>query len=226
MNEFYLIITLLLGFCSVLLSYRFGRTGLFCFIVFGMILATITAVKTTDFLGYTVNVGMVVYASLFLATDLMTEKYGQKSAKESVLYSLVALLGLIIFSYLAIVVTPVSWAQSASDSLGVVLGMSSRIALAAIVSYGVAQFLDISLYSFVRKKTGERFLWLRNNISTISSQVLDNFLFFFIAFYGVLEGWFTMAVVACGLRIVVSLLDTPFIYMANFIKPKDLEHNS
>ena len=100
-------------------------------------------------------------------------------------------------------------------ALETIFATSARVAMAGIISYFIAQYLDILIYSALKKITGEKWLWLRNNVSTMTTQVLDNWLFFFIAFYGILPNWFEL-VVASVVRIFVSLADTPFIYAGKY----------
>ena len=101
--------------------------------------------------------------------------------------------------------------------MDIVFATSFRIVFAGLFVYFLSQSLDVWLYDRIRKWTNEKHMWLRNNGSTIISQLFDTFAFAFLAFYGMFDGWFALAAVAYGVKIFVALCDTPFAYLSRHI---------
>ena len=85
----------------------------------------------------------------------------------------------------------------------------------------IAQIMDIYIYDYIHKKTGEKFLWFRNNASTLFTTLINNLLFWWLALGNVLDDWFATAIAAYLLTVIIALCDTPFIYIAKKIKPLD-----
>jgi uncharacterized integral membrane protein (TIGR00697 family) len=131
---------------------------------------------------------------------------------------------LIVSVYIVVNWQPAVFATEFSEMFAKVLALTPRITIASFVAYLLSQHHDIWAFHFWRKKTNGKYLWLRNNASTIVSQLLDTVVFTFIAFYGVLP----IAPLILGtwvVKILIALVDTPFIYGAvwvmNKIKPKE-----
>ena len=102
-----------------------------------------------------------------------------------------------------------------------IFGFMPRVVLASMAAYLVSQWHDVWAFNFWKKKTGGRFLWLRNNLSTLVSQLLDSVIFCVIAFVGVFESgvWVQILVTTYVFKVIVAVLDTPFIYLARKVVP-------
>ncbi len=220
-NELIYILMLLGAFSFTVFTYKLGKVWLYSWLATAAVLSIPTAGIIVTIFGFAVNAGMALYSCLFLGTDMITERYGKKAARTAVNISVFAIVAFIVVSELTIALTPESYSTATYDALKTLFGMSTRIAVAAIVSYAVAQYLDIMIYHALSVATAGKLLWLRNNVSTMLTQVLDNFLFFSIAFYGIFPNWVELFIVATIVRIFISLLDTPFIYLAQRVVPQD-----
>ncbi len=112
-----------------------------------------------------------------------------------------------------------------NGSLSVVFGLVPRITVASLVGFLCSQSIDVFLYHFIWKKTGDndKMLWLRNNGSTLISQAVDTVLFTTLAFWGTYptDVFFSILITTYLFKAVVALLDTPFIYLARKIKPRE-----
>ncbi len=223
MNELLFIFGVLFFLGGTVCIYKFfGKIGLYGWTVFGVILANIQVCKTIDLFGLSTTAGNVLYASTFLVTDILSEKYGKKSAQTAVSLGLFTTVIWVIGTQLTLLFTP-----NANDyinpSLQVVFGMVPRIAISSIVVYAISQFLDVHLYHFWWKKTGEnsKYLWLRNNGSTLISQLVDTVLFTTFAFIGTYPWsvFFSIMITTYVFKAIVALLDTPFIYLVTKITP-------
>lgn len=234
-NEVIFIVTVLIYLGCVLLLYRlFGKNGLFAFAIFATLLGNIAVTKTVDIFGFSTTAGNVLYAATFLCTDILSEKYGKRDAARAVMYSFCTMLLWLIGTQMILWFTPNS-NDFVNDSLQVVFGLVPRITIASLAGFVCSQSLDVFLYHFLWEKTGgsKSALWLRNNGSTLISQAVDTVIFVFIAFWGSYprDVFFSILITTYVFKAVVALLDTPFIYLARLIRPrqklfgKSLEEN-
>ncbi len=224
MNELLWIGFLLLDLTMVLVVYRFfGRVGLFGMVVFNLILCNIQVLKFIELFGHTTTLGNVLYASVFLATDILSEKYGKAEARRAVYLGFTALVMATVYMQIALRFTP-SEADFAQQSLATIFGFFPRIAIGSLAAYFISQMHDVWAFHFWKSRTGEGYLWLRNNFSTLVSQLLDTLIFCFIAFWGdsaiPAPIFWDIVLTTYIFKLIVALADTPFLYMAKRIKPK------
>ncbi len=217
MNELLWVVMLALNFCAIMLAFRlWGRTGLYIWIPISVIVANIQVTKTINLFGLEATLGNIVYATGFLATDLLSEFYGPRDAKKAIGIGFFSLLAMTVFMQLALMFRPAP-SDFVQEGLAMVFGLMPRIALGSLVAYVLSNYHDVWAYNFWRKKRpGRNWLWLRNNASTFASQLIDTLLFTLIAFYGVYPWsvlWQIMATTYL-LKWVVAACDTPFMYLA------------
>ncbi len=221
MNEMLWLGFAVLDLTMVLVVFRlFGRTGLFALIVLNLLLCNIQVMKTVQLFGLTTTLGNVLYASIFFATDLLSEFFGKDAAKKGVLLGFLALVMATLYMQIALIFVPAA-EDFAQPHLAVIFGFMPRVALASMVAYLVSQWHDVWAFHFWKQKTKGRFLWLRNNASTLASQLLDSLIFCVIAFVGVFESgvWVQILVTTYVFKVIVAVLDTPFIYLARKVVP-------
>lgn len=217
---------LLINFTLVILSYRFfGKIGLFVWIAIASILANIQVVKTVSLFSLEATLGNIMYGSIFLATDIINEKYGPKVANKSVLIGFFALAVSLISMQFALLFEP-SINDVANDALKVIFSPAFRIVLGSLTAYLVSQFLDVYLYAKIRSKLPTtKHLWIRNNVSTMISKLSDTFIFVSIAFIGVFPKDILIQIYLTTylLGVIIAALDTPFIYISKKITIKEEE---
>lgn len=209
-----------------LLAFKMGRRWTSAYVV--VICATLVCVsaKISNVFGLPVGLGEAIFACLFLTTDMTVERYGKKAGIELVMLGFASLLiftGLIQFS---LMLSPDPEAAGLSDAMDSVFSLSFRVTAAGFTAYLISQLFDIWFYHFIRNKTGEKLLWLRNNASTITSQALNAFLYYFLAFYGVFTGWLEIAFAGFALMIIIAMFDTPLMYLSKKITPNDLKEKA
>ena len=222
-NELLFIIAVLFYLGCVLLLYQvFGKNGLYAFAIFGTLLGNIAVCKCIDLFGFSATAGNVLYASTFLVTDILSEKYGKKAASRAVAYSFSIMLLWLAGTQLVLVFTPNS-SDYVNESLKVVFGLVPRITIASLVGFICSQNIDVFLYHFIWGKTGDGSskLWLRNNGSTLTSQAVDTVIFTGLAFWGTYptDVFLSILFTTYLFKAVVALMDTPFIYLARRIRP-------
>lgn len=234
-NEILFFISLILIFSAVLFAHKvFGKQGLFAIISMLIILANIEVSCQVNMFGFKdgwVTLGNVAFAAIFLATDILNECYSYKDSKKAVHIAaavIVLFLGLI---QLDLLFKPAS-DSFMHDTLKTYFGLDSVfvwVALSSVVCFYLANLLDVWLFNKMRSKTGAKKLWVRNNVATIVATCTENFLLFFLGYYLLpmtfngsaiinIEMVMMMGAAASLIEILVSLLDTPFVYLARRLK--------
>ena len=222
-NDLIFVTTVLLYLGSVLLLYKlFGKNGLYAFAVFSTLLGNIAVCKCVDIFGLSTTAGNVLYAATFLVTDILSEKYGKKEASLCVAYSFSTMVLWLVGTQLILLFTP-NANDYINDSLRVVFGLVPRVTIGSLAGFVLSQNIDVFLYHYIWDKSGgnERMLWLRNNLSTLTSQLIDTVVFTTIAFWGVYPTnvFFSILITTYLFKALVALLDTPFIYSSRHIRP-------
>jgi uncharacterized integral membrane protein (TIGR00697 family) len=224
-NELWWFVFLVFDFSlSLLTIYFFGKKALYVIIATDIIVCNIQVIKIVYLFGFTATLGNILYGSIFLATDLLSEIYGKKDARRGVWLGFFAMIFMTISMQIALQFTPHP-SDFSHESLQTIFGFIPRVALASILAYLISQNHDIWAFHFWKDKTQEKFLWLRNNASTWISQAIDSVIFVFIAFYGVFEFPVLLSILftTYGIKILVAILDTPVIYAGRWVMKKHSE---
>ncbi len=179
-----------------------------------LLVANIITVKLVSIAGWVVPAGVIAYPWTFLFTDVITELYGRRTAAKVIWLGFGAnlLMVILVFGAKLLPVAPLWEDQPAYESI---LGVVPRIVLASMVAYLISQHHDVFSFHFWRQKTKARFLWLRNNASTMVSQALDTGIFITIAFWGTVptEVLTEMLVTQYVIKLIIAACDTPFCYL-------------
>lgn len=221
-NIILLFVEIIITFSLLLTFYKlFGKVGLFVWVAIATVLANIITAKNADIFGMSVAIGTVMFASTFLATDILSEKYSPEDAKNAVYIGLFSSAVLIIATQIALKYTP-SMIDYANDSMTILFGLNLRISLASMLMYFISNMADVFIFNKMKEKMQGRMLWLRNNVATILCNCLENFGFITLAFIGIYD-FKTILIIAGStsvIEIVAAVCDTPFVYLANRISPK------
>lgn len=221
-NELLLISSVFVIYLSLLLwFYLFGKSGLYAFTVLATIAANIEVLILIKAFGIEQTLGNVLFASTFLATDILSETHDKKTAKKAVRIGLMTSVTFIVFSQFWLYYTP-SPNDFAFDSIVTIFKNTPRLMISSLVVYLISQFYDVWIYhkiwDLTTKKSNDRkkYLWLRNNLSTLSSQLINTVLFTLFAFYGVydLKTLTSIFIASYIIFVFTSLIDTPVIYAA------------
>lgn len=227
-NEIILIASLVLIYGGVVLFYRLlGRTGLYMWTVVATIAANIEALILIDAFGMEQTLGNVLFASTFLVTDILSETEGKKYANQAVKIGIIVSLAFVALSQLWLLYepSPNDWAM---PSIQAIFSNTPRMMLTSVAVYGIVQVFDVFAYHAIWKQTEKLFgnsrkgLWIRNNGSTLLSQLMNTVLFTFGAFYGVHPMGTLISICASSYVIFIftSLLDTPAVYLARRLKDR------
>jgi len=159
-----------------------------------------------------VPAAVVAYAITFLATDIINELYGKEKANEIVRYGFIAQITASILIYLASKLPIAPFMPEMQEAFIMLLGQNARFVAASLLAYAVSQAHDVYSFDWWRKKTKGKHKWIRNNFSTMASQLLDTAIFITIGFYGTVPNLLTMVVSQYIIKFCLALLDTPFFY--------------
>lgn len=227
-NEILLILSVPVIFGSLLLAMKlFGKAGLYVMTAICTIAANIEVMILVNAFGVEQTLGNVLFAATFLVTDILSECYGKKEASKAVNIGIFTSAMFIIISQSWLMFTP-SVSDFVHPSIKVVFSNTPRMMLSSLAVYAICQKLDVFLYhkwwTLTEKLTGDKrsYLWLRNNGSTLLSQLINTVLFNVCAFAGVYDTKTLVSIIISGyvIYIITSLLDTPFVYAARKIYEK------
>ena len=214
---------MILSFFLIILAYKlFGKTGLYAWVALSVILANIQVMKTISFFGLVTAMGNIIYSSLFLVTDILNEVYTKRDANRAVWLGFFVLISTTIIMQVTLRFVPHS-TDFISPHLEAIFSLLPRITFASLTAYLISQFHDVWIFAKLKKKYGKKKLWLRNNLSTFLSQLIDNTVFTLIAFLGIFSFSIMLQIFITSMlmKTVVAACDTPFIYWARKIKPKN-----
>ncbi|MBU1992757.1 MAG: queuosine precursor transporter [Patescibacteria group bacterium] len=232
-NDVLFIIQTLVSLCIALFAFKMGRIWLIALIAVYAVMMNVFVVKQMTLFGLDVTGGNVLYATIFLSTDLLAEHFGKKEALKAVKVGFFASLVFLVMSQIVMMYVPNSF-DFAQSSFATLFTLTPRIVLGSLLAYIVSQHLDVYLFEWIKGKTKGKFLWLRNNASTWISQAVDTVIFTFVGLYmveingvtyGVLGGdilWQAMLFTYI-IKVIVAAIDTPFIYLSKLeiMKPED-----
>lgn len=235
MNDFWMLIiwgftTLAVAGLSVILGRRFGLSYIVATMACMLLVSNILATKLIVIWHYNVPAGVLPFATTFLITDLVAEKWGKEAARRTIWTSFYANLVVLVPIYIA-----VQWKEAFPselfDSFNDVMALAPRIILASFAAYIVSQHHDVFAFQFWKRITKGKHLWLRNNASTMVSQFIDTIIFITIAFggRGDVPPLMVLIVGQYVIKIIIAAVDTPLMYMISYVVdriPKKETENS
>lgn len=210
-----LIISMVVCFTLLVIIERlFKRDGMMIWISVASVIANIVVCKTVDIAGYASSLGNVLFASNFLAADILSEKYSSRDSRKAVMIGLISVIGFMIATQISLAFVP-SNTDIANDSMKVLFTYSFRTSLASVVMYFLSNMLNIYIFDKLKEKIPGK-LWFKSGVSTIVANCSENYLFAFGAFLGILPVSTIVSIATVGtvIEVIVGLFQTPFIYLA------------
>ena len=174
-------------------------------------------VKIISMFGISVSVGIFMIPLTFLITDIVEEVYGKETVKHFIRGGVLALFIVLLYASIFITLDPHERFIH-NEEYKTIFGATQRMMIASIIGFVLSQTHDMLAFEWWKKKTKGKYLWLRNNMSTIVSQLIDTSLFFMIAFYQITPKFTLMFIVSLIIpyylfKVAFALLDTPFVYL-------------
>jgi hypothetical protein len=219
----------------IAIAFRFfGKKGVLAYIVLSVIAANLQVNKGVifdfGFFELEATLGNVMFAGIFLATDLLNEKYGYKEARKAVHISIFANLTFILIMFVSTLFEGLDYSSDFNSALELFFSVNGGTFKAVLVGnavYFVSQSLDVFIYAKIKAwNSSMKTLWIRNNGSTLISQLVDTLL---VTFGFALVGIFPMEIVGSIIittlvvKYIAAIVDTPFLYLMQMIKPIDLK---
>jgi uncharacterized integral membrane protein (TIGR00697 family) len=227
------VLVVLLDLSLTLVMYRFfGKMGLYAIVILDIMLCNLMGPKITVVFGFNTTMGAILYSGIYFATDLLGERYGRREANRAVMVGFGVSVCVVVLSQLSLLFQPTTapanaaaLAAQAHDAQTFLFNMTPRFILGSLLAYLVSQTHDVWLFHLIKGWTGGKHLWLRNNVSTIVSQALDTVIYALVVWWGVVD---LQTALALGLakyffKIIIALLDTPFIYLARNWDTRELD---
>ncbi|MDA3808864.1 MAG: queuosine precursor transporter [Spirochaetaceae bacterium] len=234
-NLMVFLIFAIVNFALITVAFRFwGKRGILAYIILSVIAANLQVNKGVvfdfGFFQLEATLGNVMFAGIFLATDLLNEKYGFIEARKAVYISIFANLSFILIMFISTIFKGMEYSSDFSSALELFFSINGGTFKAVLVGnavYFISQNLDVYVYAKIKAwNSSSKTLWIRNNGSTFISQLVDTIL---VTFGFALVGIFPMeivgsiAITTLIVKYIAALMDTPFLYLMNLVKPKDLE---
>jgi len=160
------------------------------------------------------SVGLLPYPITFIVTDIISELFGKKKANQVVTAGLIASLFMLLIVTVSDVVPSAPFGVG-SEVFSEVFGLSSAAVFASMMAYLFAQYIDVRLFHFWKTLTKGKHLWLRNNASTMFSQLIDTaVVLFLLCYFSVIEWEMFYQLLLNGFlfKVLFAALDTPIIY--------------
>lgn len=220
----------IVNFALFLVCFRlFGKRGLYTWIGLATVLANIQVVKTIEVFGIVMTLGNTIYASIYMTTDLMNERYGTKEARKAVWFGFFTLIASTVMMQMALAFRPQE-TDIAQASLKTIFGLAPWVAGGSLAAYLVSQTLDVFLFSRIKRRFSKRNqFWIRINGSTIVSQFIDSLVFCSIAFSRAgypFDVWLQILLTTYVMKFILSVASTPILYIARTFPTEPDEHPS
>jgi uncharacterized integral membrane protein (TIGR00697 family) len=208
--------------CTVILYQLFGKAGLQVAIATAIILANLQGPKLTEIFGIQTSLGVIFYSSIFFATDVLSENYGRAEAAKAVRMGFAVRVIVVLMLSIGLLYQPSARPDTAEfsgrihDAFNTIVNFTPRFVFGSLLSYYVSQSFDVWAFHRIKQLTGERWLWLRNNLSTMSSQAIDTVIYALVAWWGIVDLSTALALGAAKylFKVVIAIVDTAFIYWA------------
>jgi len=225
-NEIIWVLFALLNFVLFMVMYKlFGKLGIFVWIAMSTILANIQVTELLDLFGLNANLGNIMYGTIFLGTDALNEIYGKKEAKKAVFMGFTVMVFTLILMTVALQFHP-NADDTGWPALNSIFGIRYPwVVIGSFTAFIISQTLDVNLFQWIKRKLpADKYLWIRNNGSTIISQLIDTIIFVTIAFVMFFDINILLEIMLSTylIKVLVAALDTPFIYFAKKINPIDI----
>jgi uncharacterized integral membrane protein (TIGR00697 family) len=190
------------------------------------IVAELTGGKLIDVFGVPMSIGILPWPIVFITTDLINEYFGEKGVKKLSLITAGLIVYTFIILFFAIKIPSTGISSVSTEQFTAVFGQSQLIIIGSIAAFLVSQLIDVSIFHFVKNRTGNKMIWLRSTGSTVISQLFDSFIVLGIAFYlpGIMDTktYIISGFIGYSVKLVIAVLMTPMIYLGHYLIEKYL----
>ncbi len=192
-----------------------------------LILSNVLAVKLISIGSWAVlPAAAMIYVFTYPITDAITEVYGKSAARKTVMAGFMTQILAVVFIFAAVNIPAASF-YAHQIEFETIFTASFRVTVASLLAFLISQNLDVTIFYRLKQWHGEKRLWIRNNASTMTSQLVDTIIFITIAFYGTIPtgALFGLIFTQYTFKFLVALLDTPLVYLLVSLCKKDVRRN-
>ena len=222
-----LLLTLLTLFIGFFVTAELLGAKLFHFTLFGLSPASLGLGKDEVFVATT---GILAFPLTFILTDVINEFFGKRIVRQFTFLALGvnAILQLVVQAAIRVPASSITEGVSAEQvqsAYSLALGQTWSIVVASMIAFMIGQWLDVAVFTWLRRRTGGRLLWLRSQGSTIVSQLIDSYVVIVLAFVALpmLSGgkpWALSAAIAVATtnyvyKFAIAVGSTPLLYFAH-----------
>lgn len=218
--------------CLILAVFPFfGLMGLYLYGALATVAGNISVLKITTFPFYDkpIALGTVLFMSLFLCSDIVSETFGKKQALKLIWVGFLSYFLFSVFMYMLLAYPPAEGNLFIQKALSILFVPAPAIFVASLSAYFVSQYTDVFIYNFLKKLTGEAGLWVRSLISTVLGALVDNTIFSVLLWYvfaptpkGFEEIFWTYGIGVLLMRFILSFVNIAFMYGAKLWGPKSV----
>jgi uncharacterized integral membrane protein (TIGR00697 family) len=170
------------------------------------------------------SIGILPWPIVFVTTDLINEYFGEKGVRKLSLITASLIAYTFIVLSLAMKIPSTGISSVSTSQFNAVFGQSQLIIVGSIIAFLASQLIDVSIFHFVKKRTGDKMIWLRSTGSTVISQLFDSFIVLGIAFWlpGIMDTktFLLSALTGYTVKLVIAILMTPLIYLGHYFIEK------
>lgn len=178
-----------------------------------LVISNVLASKVITLGPFELPAAVVAYPVTFLMTDIIGEIWGRSAANRTVRIGMVCQIASLVCIYLAVALPPAPYMEGFQQEYSDVLSSTGRMVFASLLAYICAQTWDVFVFHALKDRDGSSRKWVRNNLSTMTSQMIDTAIFITIAFWGVVPDIALMIISQYIVKSLIALCDTPFFYL-------------
>ncbi|MGH2665156.1 queuosine precursor transporter [Flavobacterium sp.] len=195
------------------------------------IVAELTGGKLIQIGPFIMSIGILPWPIVFLTTDIINEHFGREGVKRLSFITAGLIAYCILILYLGVHIPAIKSTATVTDGqYFAVFGQGLFIMVASIIAFLVSQIIDVSIFWFLRNKTGKKMIWLRSTGSTIISQLFDSFIVTGIAFWATgkvsTSQYLNMSMSGYSFKLIIAIVLTPLIYLGHYLIGKYLQEET
>lgn len=223
--SFYLLIIWIIGITSFTLlgswyARKFNKPDLLIalyvtFVLVAQILAVKISAFDLKFKTFFVPSGILVFSITYLLTDVVNEKFGKKETYKMILIAFVSQIAMVFFFWLGIMFPPAPF-WKIQDVWQQIFGLIPRITIASWIAFLISENFDATVFSWFKRITKGKHLWMRNAFSSFPALALDSFIFISVAFLGIMPIW-PLILGQIVIKWLVGLINIPFMYLNKWV---------
>lgn len=219
-NELVFVLHAAASVLFTLISLRLGAEALAASVAVQMLLANLFVVKEMVWFGFQITCSDPFVIGSALSLNLLQEYFGRDKAREAIGLSFITSLFLMVFGGIVVLYTPSAF-DSMHPHLQAIFSHTPRIVIASLFVAVLVQYIDVMLYGMLKKHFGNRFLWVRNTASMLTTQGIDTLLFSFLGLYGIVHQIWDIVLISFLVKLCTIVIAGPAIELSRFIvKPK------